>query len=574
MRKLILIAILIYSQYSSAQEIKTEVKVAQATVYLRGAKVVSKCEVNLRQGKNIVKIINLPNDIDNNTFKVSFPENTTLLSVTPGVLEKPEKIETVASKALADKAKLLTKNIQKLRLQIEAIEDEKKLLDENKQMGNSEQGWTATEIQKLASYYGNRKLELANKKFTIEEEIDKLNEDLAEINKQLQQDETSVNPNLQKTLTLEVYANQAIYAQLQVSYIVQNTVGWVPTYDIKATSTKSPIQLIYKATIYQRTGQNWDNILLSLSSYKPSSNQNRPILSPLYVREEPNINDDAEVAKVAAISNITNTYQMRESELDKEKLEKPRPYKAVVSEIPITNISAAQMNINYTINGTQNLKSQENVQTIIIDKKELPAIFKYHVVPSMSSDVFLLAFISDWQRLNLINGDANIYLEDNYMGKTYINTNYTKDEYPISLGVDERIVVKRTELLDKETETSIKGSGKRTITTTTTSRGRTVKIEDKNAEKYKKTVEEFNNFEIAIKNNTNEAIQLEILDQLPISEHDKIKVIKGNISNGDYDEKTGSILWTKDLSPGMRETIYFNYTVVYPKEMSTEYYNK
>lgn len=486
MRKLILIAILIYSQYSSAQEIKTEVKVAQATVYLRGAKVVSKCEVNLRQGKNIVKIINLPNDIDNNTFKVSFPENTTLLSVTPGVLEKPEKIETVASKALADKAKLLTKNIQKLRLQIEAIEDEKKLLDENKQMGNSEQGWTATEIQKLASYYGNRKLELANKKFTIEEEIDKLNEDLAEINKQLQQDETSVNPNLQKTLTLEVYANQAIYAQIQVSYIVQNTAGWVPTYDIKATSTRAPIQLIYKATIYQRTGQNWENISLTLSTYKPSPNQNRPILSTLYVREEPNINDDAEVAKVAAISNITNTYQMRESELDKEKLEKPRPYKAVVSEIPITNISAAHMNINYTINGTQNLKSQENGQTIIIDKKELPAIFKYHVVPSMSSDVFLLAFISDWQRLNLINGDANIYLEDNYMGKTYINTNYTKDEYPISLGVDERIVVKRTELLDKETETSIKGSGKRTITTTTTSRGRTVKIEDKNAEKYKK----------------------------------------------------------------------------------------
>ncbi|MCE2963699.1 MAG: DUF4139 domain-containing protein [Chitinophagales bacterium] len=567
-----LVLLLLYITIQS-QEIKMEVKPIQATVYLRGAKVLSKCEVNLKQGKNIVKIIHLPNDIDNNTFKVSFPENTTLLSVTPGMLEKLEKIETPESKALNEKSKLLNKNILKLRLQIDAIEDEKKLLDENKVMGNSEQGWTATEIQKLANYYGTRKLELSNKKFAIEEEIAKLNDDLLEISKQLGQNETSVNPNLQKTLTLEIYSNQSTNAGLQISYIVQNTAGWVPTYDIKAISTKLPIQLVYKATVFQRTGQSWENIQLTLSSYKPSANQNRPILSPLYVREEQSYNDD-EVYKVAKSETLSNSMQMREEEKFAKRKDIQNVAKPKIADIPITSISSSQMNVIYTINGTQSLKSQDNGQTIIIDKKELPATYKYHVVPTETTDVFLLALISDWQKLNLINGDANIYLEDNYMGKTYINTNFTKEEYPISLGVDERIVVKRNQLLDKETETTVKGSGKRTIITTTTNRGKTIKVEDKNIDRNKKTIEEFNNYEITMKNNTNDAIQLEVLDQIPISEHNQIKVINGNLSNGDFDVNTGSILWNKNLNPGARETIYFNYTVVYPKEIQTEYYNK
>ncbi len=480
-----------------------------------------------------------------------------------------------------EKSKLISKNIQKLRLQIDAMEDEKKLLDENKVMGNSEQGWTAAEIQKLANFYGTRKLELSNKKFAIEEEIEKLNDDLLEINKQLGQNETSVNPNLQKTLTLELYSNQSTHAELQISYIVQNTAGWVPTYDIKAISTKLPIQLVYKATVFQRTGQSWENIQLTLSSYKPSANQNRPILSPLYVREEQSYNDDAEykVAKLGMTTNsmqnsMLNSLQMRKPEPEKFKSDYKKYDPAIAADIPITNISSSQMNVIYTINGTQSLKSQDNGQTIIIDKKELPATYKYHVVPSETTDVFLLALISAWQKLNLINGDANIYLEDNYMGKTYLNTNFTKEEYPISLGVDERIVVKRNQLLDKENETTVKGGGKRTITTTTTTRGRTIKVEDKNVDRNKKNIEEFNNYEITMKNNTNEAIQLEVLDQIPISEHNQIKVINGNLSNGGFDVNTGSILWNKTLNPGARETIYFNYTVVYPKELQTEYYNK
>lgn len=66
-----------------SQEIKKEIDVKQATVFLQGAKVFGSTNVSLQKGRNVVKIINLPNDLDENTYKINLEKNTTLLSITP-----------------------------------------------------------------------------------------------------------------------------------------------------------------------------------------------------------------------------------------------------------------------------------------------------------------------------------------------------------------------------------------------------------------------------------------------------------------------------------------------------------
>lgn len=70
MRHSILILILMVSFFKS-QEIKKEIDVKQATVFLQGAKVFGSTNVTLQKGRNTVKIINLPNDLDENTYKIN-----------------------------------------------------------------------------------------------------------------------------------------------------------------------------------------------------------------------------------------------------------------------------------------------------------------------------------------------------------------------------------------------------------------------------------------------------------------------------------------------------------------------
>ena len=137
-------------------------------------------------------------------------------------------------------------------------------------------------------------LEIDNQVFLLTEQKTTLDENIAKINKQFSEEQTHKTQN-RKELILEILAENEMNLNLGLSYIVSNA-GWVPSYDLRALSTKKPLEIVYKGKIYQKTGQDWNNVKLFVSTYRPSYNQNRPILSPLYVAEYTAYNnEDAKV---------------------------------------------------------------------------------------------------------------------------------------------------------------------------------------------------------------------------------------------------------------------------------------
>ena len=531
MRHSILILILMVSFFKS-QEIKKEIDVKQATVFLQGAKVFGSTNVTLQKGRNTVKIINLPNDLDENTYKINLEKNTTLLSITPqnNYLKNDEL--TDGEKKLDDERKKFQRQVNLLNIQIKNLTGEQNIINDNLKVSTNDKSTPQEQLIKLTEFYRKRMLEIDNQVFLLNEQKTTFDESIAKINKQFTEEQTHKTQN-RKELILEILAENEMNLNLGLSYIVSNA-GWIPSYDLRAQSTKKPLEIVYKGKIYQKTGQDWNNIKLFVSTYRPSFNQNRPILSPLYVAEYTAYNnEDAKVGYMQkAKAEISNSYQMR-AEV------------ASISQIPVATVSDNQMNILYELNYNQTIVSQEKEQYVILDKKNVEANYKYHTVPKLNNQVFLMAFVKNWQNLNLISGEANIYFEDNYIGKTNITSNYVKDEFPISLGVDERIVVKR------------------------------IKLEDKTAQKsFNSNKWETESYEISIRNNTKENLELEILDQIPLSENQKITVKILNIGDGNYDGKTGSILWNRKINSGVSEKINFSYEVKYPKEMQIQYYSR
>jgi len=531
MRHSILILILVVSFFKS-QEIKKEIDVKQATVFLQGAKVFGSTNVTLQKGRNTVKIINLPNDLDENTYKINLEKNTTLLSITPQNNYLKNNELTDGEKKLDDERKKFQRQVNLLNIQIKNLTGEQNIINDNLKVSTNDKSTPQEQLIKLTEFYRKRMLEIDNQVFLLTEQKTTFDESIAKINKQFSEEQTHKTQN-RKELILEILAENEMNLNLGVSYIVSNA-GWIPSYDLRAQSTKKPLEIVYKGKIYQKTGQDWNNIKLFVSTYRPSFNQNRPILSPLYVAEYTAYNnEDAKVGYMQkAKAEISNSYQMR------AEVSEP-------SQIPVATVSDNQMNVLYEMNYNQTIVSQEKEQYVILDKKNVEANYKYHTVPKLNSQVFLMAFVKNWQNLNLISGEANIYFEDNYIGKTNITSNYIKDEFPISLGIDERIVVKR------------------------------IKLEDKTAQKsFNSNKWETESYEISIRNNTKENIELEVLDQIPLSENQKITVKTLNIGDGNYDEKTGSILWNRKINSGVSEKINFSYEVKYPKEMQIQYYSR
>ncbi|SEH37520.1 DUF4139 domain-containing protein [Chryseobacterium culicis] len=533
MKRYFLILITFSVSFLKAQEIRREIEVKQATVFLQGAKVFGTTSVNLQKGRNRVKIVNLPNNLDENTYKINLEKNTTLLSITPqsNFLKNDELSDH--QKQLETETKKLQRQVSLLNIQIKNLTGEQQIINDNLKISVNDKSTPQEQLIKLTDFYRKRMLEIDNQIFLLEEQKTALDESIAKLNSQSAEEQIHKDTT-RKELLLEILADYDTSLNLGVSYIVSDA-GWVPSYDLRAESVKKPLEMVYKGKIYQKTGQDWKNVKLFVSTYRPSYHQDRPILSPLYVAEYTPYHSQMEIAGYKSKKEISaaNAYQMRE-----DAAAKP-------SQIPVAAVSDNQMNIMYELNYNQTILSQEKEQYVILDKKQVDADYKYHTVPKLNNQVFLMAFVKNWQNLNLINGEANIYFEDNYIGKTHLTSNYVKDEFPISLGADERITVKRVKLADKTSQKAMNSS-----------------------------TWETESYQISIRNNTKQNIELEVLDQLPISENSKILVKVIDLGGGNLDEKTGSILWNKNISSGGSEKMVFSYEVKYPKDLHIQYYSR
>jgi len=98
-----------------------------------------------------------------------------------------------------------------------------------------------------------------------DDKIKKLNELLAKVQQQINSQNELYRRNTSE-IVVSLSAEAPTDANFEISYVVGNA-GWVPQYDIRAINTKSPLQLSYKANVFQSTGEEWKNVKLKLHKF-------------------------------------------------------------------------------------------------------------------------------------------------------------------------------------------------------------------------------------------------------------------------------------------------------------------
>lgn len=216
---------------------------------------------------------------------------------------------------------------------------------------------------------------------------------------------------------------------------------------------------------------------------------------------------------------------------------------SVVKEFVRTDIAmpTAQVEnqtvVEFEVNTPYSIKSDNKNTTIEVDRYELPADYEYFAIPKISKDAFLLANITDWEKYNLLEGEANIFFENTYIGKTILDTRYVSDTLNISLGRDKSILVSRE-------------------------KGR-----DYNSKKFLGTKkEDTREWKINVRNNKTQAIDFVVLDQVPVSTISEIEVNVESLSGGDLNAETGEVKWKLKLKPSEKKELGLKYKVKYPKD--------
>lgn len=533
MKKLLLLTFLVSAISFAQKPIFTSAKVKSATVYFNAAELQQTTTVNLPVGTSEIVIKNVADYLNENTIQIGAPSSVTVLSVqfTQNYISEYEIDESnPAIKKVRDSITLVQKEIKKIQIETYSHQQTIGLLDNNQTVAGANSGLSVTELIKLVDYYKAKRTELDNAVVSLQEKEANWNKKLKALNDKLVINTQKEDKTSKGKLVLQVMNEIAGNVNLDINYIT-NTASWNPFYDLRVDNVKDPINMMYKAQVTQNSGIDWKKVKLTLSSGNPNQNNQAPILNSWFLRYTNPVvyyksyeNDNSNLNEIVVTSG-------RGIKKDKSNL----GYAATTSIQ--ANIIENQLNISFDIDIPYDILSNGKAHSVALKEIKLPATYKYYAAPRVDKEAFLLAEIKDYSKYNLLPGEANIIFEGMYVGKTTINPNQTSDTLNLSMGRDKKINIKREKVVDKSGTKFLSAYKEQTFT-----------------------------YDLTVRNNKKEEIQMLLKDQYPLSTDKEITIELLEDGNAKVNKETGILTWDLKLSPNETKKIRISYKVRYPKD--------
>ncbi|TKC05414.1 DUF4139 domain-containing protein [Pedobacter polaris] len=498
------------------------------TVYRTSAELNHSIKVNLPAGSSDIIIGNIANAVDQNSIQLSAPVNVTILSTTFVKDYLKSENKSAAYIKVEDSLNTARKELNTIQNKKSVDENLLILLDKNQTVGGVNSGLSVAELIKMADYYKAKQLELRNSIYGYQvleakqqTKINKLQQQLNEL--------SADKSGTRGQLLLQIITKEATTAVFNLSYLSPSA-SWIPFYDLRAENTSTPLKIVYKANVVQYTGIDWKKVKLSLSTGSPSQSGTAPLLSAWFLR-----------------FGSPNSYRTQSMQNTVQTMESRAPMKTAAMDVvsdPDRNLATPNnnaLNTSFDLDIPYDILSNSKAHSVTLNTYNQPVNYKYYSVPKLENDAFLLAEITNYEKLNLLPGDANIIFENTYVGKSVVNPNATTDTLNLSMGRDKKIVIKR-EKVAEQSGTKLLGSTKKQTFT----------------------------YEIRLRNGKNEAVNLLLKDQYPVSTDKAIEVELISADGAIINTETGVLTWKLTLKPGITEKVRISYSVKYPKNQRIE----
>lgn len=620
--KLITMAMaLLFVTMAKAENKKVTPELKHVTVFTNGAQVERTSSMNLLAGEQIVTFTGLSPYTDVKSMQIKAHGKLTVLGVNYRTIH-PDSLQRIKQLRDAEqKVKQTDDKEREMRSQLEVVNAQLEMLKTNCSTGNRTAVTPLANIKELNTYYAQEMLELKKKAISIDQELVKL----AEIREKQQKTADSIAHLKLKTITeaeLKLQVPQACKVDFTLTYYVKNA-GWYPTYDLRSEGVGQPLQLSYKANMFQNTKEEWKNIPVTLSSANPNRSNIAPELCTYwldYGRSAPRYDNEAVVEGVSGVvvdengepiigttvkvegtrlgtvtdSNgrysialprdrdqlkfsyvgyVTQTRKVNGSTLNVTLKEDNSDLRdIVVVGYGVSNSRSSRNEVAHALEGTipgvAIKKSKAKPESDLIEVKEqkaqfgyefeikqpltmtsdgktttteiaryqLPATYQYLGIPRADKDAFLVADATEWQQYSLLEGEASVYFENSFVGKTILDPTVVNDTLHFSLGRDNGIRIQRTKVSDRSTRRLLSTTQEQNLT-----------------------------WRITVKNSRKEAVSLTLRDQIPVSENSNITVTTEELSGGQLDKTTGIVEWQLQLQPNEQRELTVAYRVKFPK---------
>ncbi len=510
--------------YNNTKPIERKVssEVSHVTVFNSQAQVTRTAKINL-EASGVFNIVfdKLSPFINMNSLEVKANEHLTILSVSSrnDLLNKNEKPADII--LLEDSLENINAALADFKADKETIVHQKDLMLANKNVGSNQTGVKYDELEDLMNLYHKKLDDFKVNWFRLS----KLETKYYSYKNAVEQQLAAYN-NGKLTLNNEVILtvksdNKVQDAQIDLSYLVGN-VSWQPFYDIRIKDNKSNVQFFLKANITQSTGEDWNNVNLKLTTANPAEGGIKPELQTnwlgFFTRRD-------YVQEVQIVGN-------RDMLIDADE----PTQKSIKSKWANSTVTQNMFNTEFETNIAYTIPSDNQNHQVDLTSFAQSAIYGYAVVPKLNKEVFVTAQVLANDLINQISGEANVYFDGTFTGKTIVSPT-ANDTLLLTLGKDKRIQVERNKLKDYSSK-SFFGSTKKEQTT----------------------------YEIKVKNTHKETILLTIEDQIPVSNNSEIEVKLLEYEGATYDVNTGKLTWKMELKADESKSVKFGFEVKFPKD--------
>jgi uncharacterized protein (TIGR02231 family) len=512
--------------------------IADVTVYTDRARITRRGTIQLAPGEHTLAIADLPTTIDPDSVRASGRgAGIKILGAeiaTQFVTAPPEAV-------LADLQSQLEQLQEADRALIDADTAEAERLEFLRTLrasGGAEvaKGMaygraTIETVDALSSYLARevaaaqeRRREISRQRRDLARQIEALRARLAQIQPGNRSERREIR------VAVEAAADAAL--ELEVVYAVWGA-SWEPSYDLRLAD--GAVTLTYQAQIRQQTGEDWPAVRLALSTARPAVSATIPELHPWYVDMQrplpPPMPKMMRAMSAPAAAPMAADTMMLAGAMEAA----PAP----VAEIVEAQIESGGAAVTYRVARPVAVPADGSPHRTTVTTLDLGARLDYITAPKIAAEAYLRAKITNTSAFVLLPGWANIFHDADFVGRTHLETIAPNEEFEAQLGIDDRIKVER-ELSGRTVDKTLIGNTRRTQFAYT----------------------------ITLTNLLPVIARVAVLDQLPVSRHESIKVKLLDTTPRPTEQSDLNILrWELDLRPQEKRVLSFNFSVEHPRDM-------
>ena len=326
--------------------------------------------------------------------------------------------------------------------------------------------------------------------------------------------------------------------ELELSYIVPGAL-WAPLYDARVVTLaeQERFELGLNARVTQQSGEDWNDVALTLSTARPGLGTLPPKLEPVWLndrRHEPSTSRP----RAAMMRTLS-----AEADADGESFDRMAVAASAPAPAPIeaqhveARVESEGATVEFVLPHRLSVPGDGQTHRVSIATREFPARFDYLSIPSRVELAYLRATTTNNSGLSLLEGAVSVFRDGVFVGRATLKNTSPGGEFTLFLGPDEQVRAKR-ELVSRETDKNFLGSQKRVHFA----------------------------YSIEVQNLKACAVNLSVQDQIPVSRSENIKVkLRGAAPEATLSD-LGLLNWELVLQPNEKRTLRFEYGVESPRE--------